>query len=211
MCNNCNCGLKLRVQKTVPSAKIPSYAYDGDACMDLSIAGIYDPESSNIIIANDETSFIIRHDELSSFVKKLLKEWDFSLEQEKKLINSIEKKDTGFCEFVVILPGETIVFDTGLIFDIPNGYEMKIYPRSSLGIKKNLELANTVGVIDSTFRDSVRIALRNKSNLPVVINRGERVVQMQLQKVLKIDIEEVSNINTDTTRGTKGTGSSGVL
>jgi len=49
MCNNCNCGLKLRVQKTVPSAKIPSYAYDGDACMDLSIAGIYDPESSNII------------------------------------------------------------------------------------------------------------------------------------------------------------------
>lgn len=114
-------------------------------------------------------------------------------------------------ETIIIEPDETIMFDTGLVFEIPDGYEMKMYPRSSLGIKKDVRLANTVAIIDSAYRGEIRVVLRNSSKKPVIINYGERVVQIQLKPVPRVIINEVPYISANTERGINGIGSTGLI
>ena len=75
-------------------------------------------------------------------------------------------------------PAKSVVMvDTGVKVKIPEGFVMNLYPRSSIGIKKQLMLANTVGIIDSDFNDTIKLAIYNYSNNTVTLNAGERIAQ----------------------------------
>ena len=109
---------------------------------------------------------------------------------------------------VHILPHQTIIFHTGLKCAIPEGFYLEVNPRSSLGFKQDLMLANTTGIVDCHYRGELMVALHNNSNEDRVIAGGDRVVQCMLKKV-----EEVENIEVDeldeTDRGEGGFGSTG--
>lgn len=78
---------------------------------------------------------------------------------------------------VVINAHETVMVDSGIKVDIPKGYVLMLYPRSSLGIKNRIILANTTGIIDSDYKDTIKLPLHNYDELPVILNKGDRVAQ----------------------------------
>lgn len=108
-----------------------------------------------------------------------------------------------------IPPNETVIFHTGLKFETEDGYNMKIYVRSSTGLKKNLVLSNGTGVVDTaTYRGEVLVGLTNIGNRSVTVKDLERVAQFEIVKTLETDIEEVDTLH-DTERGEGGFGSTG--
>jgi dUTP pyrophosphatase len=105
-----------------------------------------------------------------------------------------------------ILPGSRYVATTGLCFEIPEGFEGQIRPRSGLAAKEGLVAA--FGTIDSDYRGVIGVNLFNHSYQTVNIEHGQRIAQIVFQPVLKVFMEEVSELS-ETTRGDKGFGSSG--
>lgn len=91
--------------------------------------------------------------------------------------------DLATCEDVTIKPGEIVLIKTGLKVQIPNGEVLLVFPRSSLGIKRGLTMANNVGVIDADYFDNsdneghIMIPLLNFSKEPVRLEKDERVAQ----------------------------------
>ncbi len=109
---------------------------------------------------------------------------------------------------VVIQPGGSAKIHTGLAFEIPEGAVMLLMPRSSMGIKKNLVLMNTVGVLDSDYRGECLIFVKNVGNEPVEILNEERLVQALIIPYGKVSYEEVEELST-TERNKGGFGSTG--
>ena len=109
---------------------------------------------------------------------------------------------------VFIFPNSIQVIHTGISMEIPEGCVGLIYPRSSLGIKENLVLANGTGVIDSDYRGEIMVALYNYSDTMRVIEPGERIAQIVFTKYEQMEIEEVSSLS-ETDRGSGGFGSTG--
>ena len=107
-----------------------------------------------------------------------------------------------------ILPNQTIVFHTGLKCETPEGFYLEVNPRSSLGFKKDIMLANTTGIVDCHYRGELMVALHNNGIHPQVIEDGERVVQCMLKKVEEVESIEVTKLS-ETDRGEGGFGSSG--
>ena len=97
---------------------------------------------------------------------------------------------------------------TGLSVAFSSEYEIQIRPRSGLAIKNNISVLNTPGTIDSDYRGEIKIILFNHGNNEFVINNGDRIAQMILLPINKIDLEEVVNL-PDTNRGKGGFGSTG--
>ena len=97
---------------------------------------------------------------------------------------------------------------TGLSVAFSSEYEIQIRPRSGLAIKNNISVLNTPGTIDSDFRGEIKIILFNDGNNEFIINNGDRIAQMILLPINKIDLEEVTNL-PDTNRGKGGFGSTG--
>jgi dUTP pyrophosphatase len=98
-----------------------------------------------------------------------------------------------------LLPGERVLVPTGLIFDIPSGYSVRLHIRSSVAAKLGLNLANSEGVIDSDYVDPIFILLQNNSISSVEINHGERLAQAELVPLLKYEL-----IQTEEKPGQKG-------
>ena len=80
-------------------------------------------------------------------------------------------------ETTTIEPKTVVIVDSKITAKIPLGFVMHLYPRSSIGIKHNIMLANTVGVIDSDYTDTIKIALYNYSDKAVTFEKGERIMQ----------------------------------
>ena len=97
---------------------------------------------------------------------------------------------------------------TGLFIELPRGYEAQIRPRSGLAIKQGITCLNTPGTIDSDYRGEIKIILINLSDVPQVVQNGDRVAQMVLQAVEKINWEEVTLLS-ETLRNNGGFGSTG--
>ena len=97
---------------------------------------------------------------------------------------------------------------TGLSVAFSSEYEIQIRPRSGLAIKNNISILNTPGTIDSDYRGEIKIILFNHGNNEFIINNGDRIAQMILLPINKIDLEEVTNL-PDTNRGKGGFGSTG--
>ena len=146
--------LTLKVKRLTETAKLPTYAHDGDACFDIYSDGIL------------EESF-----------------------------------DESTCV-------ETELHNTGLSFDIPNGYAMMIYSRSGQGFKFGARLSNCVGVIDSGYRGEVKVKITFDEQNGGFHKKGDRIAQAMLIPVPVVAFEDVDSLS-ESDRGTGGFGSSG--
>ena len=97
---------------------------------------------------------------------------------------------------------------TGLSIAFSEEYEIQIRPRSGLAAKHNISVLNTPGTIDSDYRGEIKIILFNHGNKEFIINNKDRIAQMILMPVYKMELEEVNSL-PDTIRGQGGFGSTG--
>lgn len=129
-------------------------------------------------------------------------------------------------EDVELKPGQATLVSTGIIADIPPGYEIQVRPRSGLALKQNITVWNSPGTIDQGYRDVIGVimmylpsvnALRIKGTsfvFPIesesyIIHKGERIAQLVVAPVTRCEPVEVTEVS-DTERGTGGFGSTGV-
>ncbi len=109
---------------------------------------------------------------------------------------------------VTIAPHQTAKIDTGLQFELPDGYFAGIFARSGLATKEGLRPANCVGVCDSDYRGNYIVAIHNDSDQERVITPREKIAQMIVMEYLTMEFEEVNELS-DTERGAGGFGSTG--
>ncbi|MBO4629949.1 MAG: dUTP diphosphatase [Treponema sp.] len=112
-------------------------------------------------------------------------------------------------EPVTIAPGSFVMIPTGLFFEIPQGYEIQVRPRSGLAAKNGITVLNTPGTIDSDYRGELKIILINLGASAFVVNNGERIAQIIVSPVTVADFKLTDSLS-DTERGEKGFGSTGV-
>ena len=109
---------------------------------------------------------------------------------------------------ITVLPKKSYLVPTGISVAMPKNYEIQIRPRSGLAAKNNISVLNTPGTIDSDYRGEIKIILFNHGTDEFLINNGDRVAQMVLMPIHKINFEEV-DILPETVRGEDGFGSTG--
>jgi dUTP pyrophosphatase len=109
---------------------------------------------------------------------------------------------------IKIAPNSSCLIPTGISMAFSNEYEIQIRPRSGLAAKNSITVLNTPGTIDSDYRGEIKIILFNHGVNDFVVNNKDRVAQMILMPVHKIELVEVENL-PDTVRGTGGFGSTG--
>jgi len=109
---------------------------------------------------------------------------------------------------IKITPNSSYMVPTGLSIAFSEGYEVQIRPRSGLAAKNNITVLNTPGTIDSDYRGEIKIILFNHGKKNFIINNKDRVAQMILTPVIKMEFEEVDNL-PNTLRGEGGFGSTG--
>ena len=110
---------------------------------------------------------------------------------------------------VQINPTERMLVPTGLIFDIPTGYSVRLYPRSSLALKQGLTLANNVGIIDSDYVQPVFMMVCNMSGFQQFVTDGERICQAELvqeKQYVLLEVDEQPERKTDRDGGFGSTG-----
>jgi dUTP pyrophosphatase len=110
---------------------------------------------------------------------------------------------------MMLAPGKRALVPTGLIFEIPEGYEGQIRPRSGLAFKNGITCLNTPGTIDSDYRGEVKVLLINLGEEPFEITRGMRIAQMVIAPAIQARITEITETSA-TARGAGGFGSTGV-
>lgn len=109
---------------------------------------------------------------------------------------------------VLLKPLERKLIPTGLFIELPHGFEAQIRPRSGLAVRQGITILNAPGTIDSDYRGEIKIALINLSGENQIINPGDRVAQMVIQKIETIQWREVT-VLTETIRNEGGFGSTG--
>jgi dUTP pyrophosphatase len=108
-------------------------------------------------------------------------------------------------DFVEIESNEQNLIDTGIAIKIPYGFGGFVYNRSSQG-KKGIVIPHSVGVIDTDYRGTIKVLLKNTTNQTIKIMRNDRIAQLVIQPVQLVNFKDVWN---DTQRGTGGFGSTG--
>lgn len=113
-------------------------------------------------------------------------------------------------ESITLSPNESTIISSGIsIFIEDNNFAAIVIPRSGLGAKKGLVCGNLLGLIDSDYQGPLSISLWNRSESEIVINPGERVAQLVVIRVNQVELDLVDEF-TETERGNKGFGSTGV-
>ena len=109
---------------------------------------------------------------------------------------------------IEIKPKTSCLIPTGLSIAFSDSYEIQIRPRSGLAAKNNISILNTPGTIDSDYRGEIKVIIYNHGNSNFLINNGDRIAQMILTPVLKMELEETDEL-PKTIRGEGGFGSTG--
>ena len=109
---------------------------------------------------------------------------------------------------VVLKPNSSELIPTGLQVAIPEELEIQIRPRSGLAAKESIGVLNSPGTIDSDYRGELKIILFNHGKEDFIINNGDRIAQMVLVPIVKMEFEEVDSL-PNTVRGQGGFGSTG--
>lgn len=107
-----------------------------------------------------------------------------------------------------LAPMQRVLVPTGLFIELPDHLEAQIRPRSGLAIKQGITCLNTPGTIDADYRGEIKVILINLSGEKQLIQHGDRIAQMVIQQVEKIEWVEVENLN-ETARGEGGFGHTG--
>ena len=105
-------------------------------------------------------------------------------------------------------PKTSVLIPTGLSVAFPEDYEIQIRPRSGLAAKNNISVLNTPGTIDSDYRGEIKVIIYNHGNEYFSINNGDRIAQMILAPVVKMELEEKNDL-PKSIRGKGGFGSTG--
>ena len=111
-------------------------------------------------------------------------------------------------EPINLKPQTSCLVPTGISLAFPSEYEIQIRPRSGLAAKNKISVLNTPGTIDSDYRGEIKIILFNHGNEDFLINDKDRIAQMILTPVIKMNFEETDNL-PETVRGEGGFGSTG--
>ena len=111
-------------------------------------------------------------------------------------------------EPIEIKPKTSSLIPTGLSVAFSENYEIQIRPRSGLAAKKNITVLNTPGTIDSDYRGEIKVIIYNHGDENFLVNNGDRIAQMVLTPVVKMELEEVNNL-PESIRGKGGFGSTG--
>ncbi len=109
---------------------------------------------------------------------------------------------------IELKPGKSCLVPTGLSVAFSKEYEIQIRPRSGLAAKNNISVLNTPGTIDSDYRGELKIILFNHGSENFIINNNDRVAQMVLAPIVKMELEEANEL-PETIRGEGGFGSTG--
>lgn len=109
---------------------------------------------------------------------------------------------------VILRAGEVSLIPTNLVFEIPEGFEIQVRPRSGLAVKHGIGILNSPGTIDSDYRGEVKIILMNFSKEDFVIKRGDRIAQLVLSGIYRANFEENTSL-AKTKRGEGGFGHTG--
>jgi dUTP pyrophosphatase len=172
----------VRVARVSKRARMPKYATDGSAGLDLNAC--FDPEQ------------IMRDGEGKPIV-----------DENNKPVRHPNINDRG--QFI-LHAGEVAIMPTGLALQIPFGYEGQVRPRSGLAAKYSVTVLNTPGTIDSDYRGEVKIILVNLGGDDLDIDLGERIAQLVIAPVARAVMLEVEPSELDDTeRGEGGFGSTG--
>lgn len=111
-------------------------------------------------------------------------------------------------EDTVLKPMKIMAIPTGFSIGIPAGYEGQVRPRSGLALKNGVTVLNTPGTIDSDYRGEVKVIMINLGPDDFIIKRGDRIAQLVITPVIKVNIIENNNL-TLTNRGEGGFGHTG--
>ncbi len=109
---------------------------------------------------------------------------------------------------LTVAAGARVAVPTGLAFEIPQGFEGQVRPRSGLARKVGLTVLNAPGTIDSDYRGEVQVLLVNLGDAPHVIQPGDRIAQLVIAPVTVAELEEVDSLD-ETARGAGGFGHTG--
>ena len=110
---------------------------------------------------------------------------------------------------VTLQPGERKLIPTGLVLEIPRGYEGQVRPRSGLALKHGITVHNAPGTIDEDFRGEVGVILINLSDMPFTIYSGDRIAQLVVAKYEKVEFVLSDNLS-ETERNEGGFNSTGI-
>lgn len=108
----------------------------------------------------------------------------------------------------VLPPGEVVLVPTGFAVAVPPGYEAQIRPRSGLAVRNAVTVVNAPGTIDADYRGEIQVALINLGRHPYTLLRGDRIAQMIIAPVARVDVQEVDQLD-DSARGDGGFGHTG--
>ena len=104
--------------------------------------------------------------------------------------------------------GDRVMIPTGLVLMIPESYCVRVYNRSGNAIKRGFQLCNSVGIIDSDYRDEVKVLLYN-TGIDTFLHHGDRIAQLELSPVITPNLVEVNEISEAGTERVGGFGSTG--
>jgi dUTP diphosphatase len=110
---------------------------------------------------------------------------------------------------LTLAPGARALVPTGLVLELPKGWEAQVRPRSGLALRHGVTVLNSPGTIDSDYRGEVGVLLVNLGDEPFAIRRGERIAQLVVQRVERARLVEGQRI-AQTRRGASGFGSTGM-
>ena len=112
-------------------------------------------------------------------------------------------------ETYTLQPGDRYAMPTGIIIEVPPGYEGQVRPRSGLAFKAGISLTNCVGTIDSDYRGEVKVLLINHGKTAYSFEPGERIAQLLITPVPQVELFEVDELSDTEERGAGGFGSTG--
>ena len=111
-------------------------------------------------------------------------------------------------ETIILKPQSSCLVTTGISVAFPKEFEIQIRPRSGLAAKNNISVLNTPGTIDSDYRGEIKVIIYNHGKNDFIINKNDRIAQMILTPVIKMELEETESL-PETIRGEGGFGSTG--
>ena len=109
---------------------------------------------------------------------------------------------------ITVKPKSSNLIPTGISMAFSKDYEVQIRPRSGLAAKKNISVLNTPGTIDSDYRGEIKVIIYNHGSEDFVINNKDRIAQMILSPVIKMELQETDDL-PESVRGEDGFGSTG--
>jgi dUTP pyrophosphatase len=109
---------------------------------------------------------------------------------------------------LILSPGQRALVPTGLTIALPPGYEAQVRPRSGLAAKHGVTVLNAPGTVDADYRGEIGVLLINHGDTPFPIRRGERIAQLVIASVARVELVPASSLSA-TTRGSGGFGSTG--